>query len=70
MVPYYFLFKENQKEENKYEGHRSSPSHYEMEAVHSYNMSVENNYADLRTPAVSSIYDNPGDFEIDLISAF
>lgn len=60
---------ENHIEENIYEGHRSSPSHDEIEAVHRYNMSAKNNYADLRTSALSPIYDNPGDLETDIMSA-
>lgn len=56
-------------EENKYEEHRSSPSYDEIEAEHPYNIFVENNYADLRTSDFSPIYDNPGDFETEIISA-
>lgn len=60
---------ENHMEENKYEEHRSSPSYDEIEAEHPYNIFVENNYADLRTSDFSPIYDNPGDFETEIISA-
>ncbi|XP_052718601.1 uncharacterized protein LOC128190557 [Crassostrea angulata] len=54
-------------EENKYEEHQCSPSRDEMEAIHFYNMSAENNYAELRTSALSPIYNSPDDFNTDLM---
>lgn len=61
------IFLENFIEENKYEEHQSSPSRDEMEAIHFYNMSAENNYAELRTSALSPIYNSPDDFNTDLM---
>lgn len=54
-------------EENKYEENQSSPSRDETEAIHLYNMSAENNYAELRTSALSPIYNSPDDFNTDLM---
>lgn len=54
-------------EENKYEENQSSPSRDETEAIHLYNMFAENNYAELRTSALSPIYNSPDDFNTDLM---
>ena len=53
--------------ENKYEENLSSPFRDETEAMHLYNMSAENNYAELRTSALSPIYNSPDDFNTDLM---
>lgn len=65
----FFKFNKNRIEENGYEGHRSSPSDVEMDALHLYNIPVENNFTDLKTLSLSPIYNNPGDLETNMISA-
>lgn len=55
-------------EENKYEEYRSFLFYDEIEVDYFYNIFVENNYVDLRIFDFFFIYDNLGDFEIEIIS--
>lgn len=64
----FFKFNKNCIEENGYEGYRSFLFDVEMDVLYLYNIFVENNFIDLKILFLFFIYNNLGDFEINMIS--